>query len=324
MYSTFLGGSGFGGIGGDEALAIATDDFGNAYVGGLSISDDFPVTNAFQGAFTAVGCISGNQIVACPEGFLAKLSLQPALFHGGLVNGASFLPNSAVAAGSIVSVFGTDLASSITYASEIPLPAVLANLSIRMNGILAPLYFVSAGQMNLQIPWELAGQSETTVQVNSGESGIAPITVNLTTAAPGIFSINAQGRGQGAILISNTSLFAAPSGSIAGATARPANRGEFVTIYCTGLGPVTNQPITGHASPGGPSLAATTTLPVVTIGGIPAAVSFAGLSPGFVGLYQVDAQVPSNAPTDIAIPVVISVGGAASNTVQMAIQSGSN
>ncbi|MBI4479698.1 MAG: SBBP repeat-containing protein [Acidobacteria bacterium] len=320
QYSTFLGGTGFAGIGGDEAFAVATDSSGNAYVGGVTISIDFPAVNALQGAFTQTGCISGNLIIACPEGFLTKLKSQAALYPGRVVNAASLAPNAPVAAGSIVAAFGTELTTLFAAADVVPLPTVLANITVRMNGILAPLYFISGGQINLQVPWELAGQTQATVQVNSGSIVVPPINVNLATTAPGIFTVNSSGAGQGAIVISNSGVLAAPAGSISGASTRPARRGEVVTIYCTGLGPVDNRPETGAASPGVPNLATITTPPVVTIGGIQAAADFAGLSAGFVGFYQVDVAVPANAPLGSAVSVVVSVGGVASNTVQMAIQ----
>ena len=118
-------------------------------------------------------------------------------------------------------------------------------------------------------------------------------------------------------MISATSEYAAPVGSVLGSGARPANRGEFITIYLTGLGPVTNRPATGAAAGGNSN---TTTTPVVTIGGIQAATNFSGLAPTFVGLYQINAQVPANAQVGNTVPVVVSLGGAPSNTVQMAIQ----
>ena len=96
-------------------------------------------------------------------------------------------------------------------------------------------------------------------------------------------------------------------------------RGEFVSTFCTGLGPVTNQPATGDAASIN-SLSGTTTTPTVTIGGVAATVSFSGLATGFVGLYQVDVQVPANAPPGDNVPVVLSIGGATSNTVTIAIQ----
>jgi uncharacterized protein (TIGR03437 family) len=123
--------------------------------------------------------------------------------------------------------------------------------------------------------------------------------------------MNAQGAGQGAILDSSYRLLDSSNG---------ASRGNTVAlIFCTGLGPVYNQPGTGEPSPANP-LAGTTTTPVVTIGGVPAMVSFSGLAPGYVGLYQVNALVPAGSAVGSAVPVTISIGGATSNTVTIAVQ----
>jgi uncharacterized protein (TIGR03437 family) len=101
---------------------------------------------------------------------------------------------------------------------------------------------------------------------------------------------------------------------------RPVIRGtESIEIFCTGLGPVTNQPPAGSAAGSSP-LSLTTTTPFVNIGGAPAAVSFSGLAPGFVGLYQVNAQVPAGVPTGDAVPVVVTIGGIISNSVTIAVQ----
>ncbi len=137
--------------------------------------------------------------------------------------------------------------------------------------------------------------------------------------APGLFSVFQNGRGQGAILIGATGEVAAPSGSIPGLGARPANRGEFISIFCTGLGVVTNSPASGAVAVISP-LSETTALPSVTIGGVPAMVSFSGLAPGFAGLYQVNVQVAENAPTGDAVELVLTIGGVTSNTVTIAVQ----
>jgi uncharacterized protein (TIGR03437 family) len=135
--------------------------------------------------------------------------------------------------------------------------------------------------------------------------------VNLAKYAPGIFAVNGGGTGQGAILDSNYHLVDETNPATAGST--------IVQIYCTGLGPVTNQPATGSPSPSSP-LAQTTVQPTVTIGGTPATVLFSGLTPGDVGLYQVDALVPSGTMSGNEVPVVITIGGVQSNTVTMAVQ----
>lgn len=116
----------------------------------------------------------------------------------------------------------------------------------------------------------------------------------------GIFAVNGNGSGQGAILDASYELVDASNPATAGST--------IVLIYCTGLGAVSNQPATGAPAPDGP-LAWTTTMPTVTIGGTAAPVLFSGLAPGFVGLYQVNALAPAGVGAGAAVPVTISLGG---------------
>jgi uncharacterized protein (TIGR03437 family) len=243
----------------------------------------------------------------------------PAINVGGVVNGASFAPGAAVAAGSIMSVFGTGLATSTAFAGAVPLPTVLGGAALFFNDAQAvPQFFASVNQINAQLPWELAGQMQATLTDTVGILTSAGELVQLATFAPGLFSTNQAGTGQGAILISGSGgLVAAPVGMFPGS--RPANRGEFIEIFCTGLGPVTNQPPTGSAAGSSP-LSVTTTTPVVTIGGVPAVISFSGLAPGFVGLYQVNVQVPAGAPVGNAVAVALSIGGVPANVVTIAVQ----
>lgn len=236
---------------------------------------------------------------------------------GGILNGASFsgLPP---AAGSIVSLFGTNLGSFTLIAVAPPLPTTFGGVTVGMDSTAAPLFFASPAQINLQIPWELVGQAQVSVTVSVGSITSAPVALNLTSFAPGIFTVNSQGNGQGAILISSTGELAALEGSLPGRATRPVRSGEFLSIYCTGLGDVTNRPASGLPAPGDP-LSTTIAAPTVTIGGVSAAVNFSGLSPGFVGVYQVDVQVPENVPTGAEVPVELTIGGAASNTVTIAV-----
>ena len=241
----------------------------------------------------------------------------PQVNPGGVVNGGSF-GNQPPAPASIGSLFGVNLASSTVVATTVPLPTSLGGVSVQINGVSVPLFFVSSTQINFQFPWELLGQTTVTITISINGQTSAPQTVTLAPSGPAIFATNSQGTGQGAIQIANTTTFAAPVGSISGAETRPARNGEFITIYCTGLGNVTNRPATGVAASGNPLSA--TAAPTVTIGGVSAAINFSGLAPGFVGLYQVNVQVPNNAPAGDAVPVIVIINGASSNTVTIAVQ----
>ena len=97
----------------------------------------------------------------------------------GTVNGASFAAGVPVAAGSIASVFGSNLASAAAGARVVPLPTLLGDAKVTLNGIAAPLFYVSPGQINFQVPWELAGQSEASLTVTVGGLMSAAQTVKL-------------------------------------------------------------------------------------------------------------------------------------------------
>jgi uncharacterized protein (TIGR03437 family) len=161
----------------------------------------------------------------------------------------------------------------------------------------------------------LAGSQQASVTATVGSQVSTPQTVSLAAFAPAIFTLNLQGTGQGAILIANTALLAGSQGS----GSRAALKGEYISIFCTGLGAVSNQPATGAAASADP-LSNTTTTPTVTIGGVDATVTYSGLAPGFAGLYQVNAQVPAGAPAGGTVAVVMKIGGSTSNTVTIAVQ----
>lgn len=246
----------------------------------------------------------------------------PVLPAGGVVNGASFIPASAangpVAPGTIVAIFGQNLADSLAVASSVPLSTNLNGSSVTFGGVAAPLFFVSAGQANAQVPFNIAPGSVTVRVTRSGQNS-QDQTMTLAAFSPGIFTLNQQGTGQGAILLANSGTFAAPTGSIPQRDARPAAKGDFITIFCTGLGAV-DPPVNSGAVAPSSQLARTTTQPTVTIGGINAPVSFSGLSPGFVGLYQINVQVPQTAPSGPAVNLQITIGGVTSNLVTIAVQ----
>lgn len=231
---------------------------------------------------------------------------------GPVVNAASFQTNELVS-GSIVSLFGTDLATETIAAVGLPLPTRLGDTVIQVNGDRAPLFYVSPTQINFQVPWNVA--RHTLAAVSLGRQSVA--TVPVVSASPGIFTVDHNGEGQGAVLIAGTDRHAAPFGT--GLGGRPVRRGEYLEIYATGLGAVDNEPRSGSLAPADP-LSRTIANSSVTIGGVPVEVTFSGLAPGQVGLYQVNALVPDDAPDGDAVPLVLSIEGAVSNTVTIAVQ----
>jgi uncharacterized protein (TIGR03437 family) len=292
---------------------------GNQHAGPGYSGDGGPATSAQLSSPAGVAAYGGKIYIADFGNNLIRLLTPPALIPqinaGGVVNGASY--TAPVAPGSIADVFGTFYLTAASVNSDLPLDTSLQNLSFEFGGTLAPLYFVSGGQSNLQVPWELAGQSTANIAATLNGTAGATQTVNVAAFAPAIFSINSQGTGQGAILDNLTSkLVDSSNPAVAGTT--------YLQIYCTGLGAVTQQPATGSPAPSSAPFAETTTTPTVTIGGVAentsAAVPFSGLAPGFVGLYQVDALVPAGVSSSNTAPVTITIGGVTSNTVTIAVQ----
>lgn len=224
-----------------------------------------------------------------------------AISHGGVVNAASF--QAPVAPGSVISIFGTNLASSAVAASSVPLPSALGGTSVRVNGELAPLFYASPLQINAQLPFDTPpGAVTLTVTANGSTSAPEPFTV--AAAAPGIL---VYGQGRAVALNQDYSL----NGS-----GKPALAGSVITVYMTGQGPVTVPVASGAVSPADPL--ALPSLPVTAaIGGQPADVVWAGLSPGSVGLFQVNLRIPHLASGDA--PLIVTVGGAASNPALLAV-----
>ncbi len=232
---------------------------------------------------------------------IREISAAPAITTNGVVNGASFVSGGLVP-GEIATIFGANLTtgSGINLASAVPLATQLINVQVLVNGTAAPIFAVDnvngQEQVNFQVPYEVAGQGTTaTVQVvNNGSAGNS-ITVPVIAAQPGMFTYTVGPTTYGAILHANYQL---------ANTSSPAVPGETVQIYCTGLGAVSPTPADGTAAAGASTTVATAT---VTIGGASAAVAYSGLAPGFVGLYQINATVPTLSAGNQ--PVIITIGG---------------
>ena len=228
----------------------------------------------------------------------------------GMVNAASGVVG-ALTPGAAVSWLGERMSAGEQEFTRFPMPSRMNAVQVLIEGTPAPLYYVGPSQVNFQLPVNLAGGPARISLWNAGVES-QPVEVQIAETAPGLFSISQDGRGQGAILIAGSATVASP--------ATPVRRGQFIEIYATGLGRVTDPPDAGEPALSDP-LSETFVMPVVTIGGVRAVVAFSGLAPGFAGLYQVNAQVPEAAPTGPAVPVMIQIpeDGPRSNTVTIAV-----
>ncbi|HTX37163.1 MAG TPA: protease pro-enzyme activation domain-containing protein, partial [Bryobacteraceae bacterium] len=211
-----------------------------------------------------------------------------ALSIGGVANAASY--QKVFAPGMLLYVAGAELSPVAQIASAVPFLGLMGDVTASINGLVAPLYYVSPTQLDIQIPYEVPAGSATLTVTSLGQAATFKFTVG--AAAPGIF--------------------AAGDGTLVPSASGP--RGGALAMFITGQGAVSPAVATGAAP------AATTplsqlpapVLPVqVTVGGQPATLLFVGIPPGLVGVTQINFEIPQNAPTGPQ-PVVVTVGTVAS------------
>jgi uncharacterized protein (TIGR03437 family) len=247
------------------------------------------------------------------QGVVTASTSTPIINSSGVVNAASSTP--VIAPGSFISIYGANMAGSNTLASTTPLPDSLGSAQAFLGGESLPLQFSGAKQINAVVPYDIPVNSFQQVIVQTGNALSQPQPVLIAAAAPGVFTQNQSGNGPGAILVqhrgSSTSAMNTPS--------NPAKAGDALLIFCTGLGTVTPKVSAGSIAPASPP--AKIDNPVtVSVGGENATVLFAGLAPGFVGLYQMNVTVPAGIAASDTVPVVLTAGSISSVPVTVAIQ----
>jgi uncharacterized protein (TIGR03437 family) len=288
-----IAGNGEGGYAGDGGPAIYAE-FNNPSCVAVDAAGNVYVADSFNSAIRMLTPIQGSS---------------PVIPANSVVDGAAY--RGSVAPGGIASVFGTNLSASTANSAALPLTTTLGGTTLTLGGKAVPLFYVSPTQIDFQVPWELAGTTQASIVAGTAGGTTAPQAASVSVASPGIFTDDSSGRGPGVVTITATGQ------PVTAAT--PAPRGQYITIYCSGLGPVSNQPATGAAAPFG-QVSNTTLTPNVTIGGGPATtVQFSGLTPGFVGLYQVNVLVPVGTTPGPAVPILVTIGGVSSNTVTIAV-----
>lgn len=207
-----------------------------------------------------------------------------------VVNAAAFSPGQPVAPGSIATIFGQNLCSTQMAAPSAQLPAQLGGCSVSVNGTPAPLYYVSPGQMNFVVPPNVAPGSAS-LSVNNGTQTLTG-SMNLVSAAPGVFSTNGMGVGMGAMLQGQT-FQPGPFSITTNGSPTP------VALFMTGL---------DLSSP-----------PIVTIGGVPATVTFYGAQPAYPGMQQINFTLPASVAGAGNAPVTVTSGGQSSNMTFMEV-----
>ena len=243
-----------------------------------------------------------------------------------VVNAATFQTSVPLAPGGLATLFSNRLSGSKTTVSDTTWPVSVANRQIVVNDeTLAPIYYLDGGQINFQMPSNAPlGSNRIAVRVADTEELVAGGAVVVSRASPGLFTMTQTGSGQGAIVNQDGTL---------NSTANPARAGSIVVIYGTGQGPVSPAVPDGTAAPSG-TLSSTVAVPTsdartclnnqpsmcVAFGGTSFGdIKYSGLAPSFIGLWQINVQLPANV-TGNAVPVRVTINGSPSNTVTVAVR----
>ncbi len=229
----------------------------------------------------------------------------PLATAAGVVNAASFEAGP-VAPGEIITIFGSNIGPSALANFQLVggfFSTFVGDTSVFFDGVPAPLYYASASQSAVFVPYSIAGQSNTQMTIVHQGRSSAPVTLPVVASAPGLFSLNQTGRGPGAILNEDNSLNSA---------ANPAAKGSIVILYGTGEGQTDPPGVAGRVNA---SLFPRFTLPAtVLIGTQSAEILYAGAAPGLVaGVFQINVRIPADAPSG-DVPIRVRIGSNSSQS----------
>jgi len=204
------------------------------------------------------------------------------------------------------------LATSRVSPGVLPLPTTFKNTFVQVGDYQAPFYFLSSAQINVQIPIDVAASQQVPILISVNDALTLPITLDIIPNAPGVLSAfdgpTPPSTQNGAhIVAQHLNGSAVTSGS-------PGKSGEYLVMYLTGLGATKPSVPSGTAASANP-LAYVTAAPTVTVDSHSSKIYFAGLAPTFVGLYQIDFQVPPGAKSGEDVVTVIQNGVAANSTL---------
>jgi uncharacterized protein (TIGR03437 family) len=232
----------------------------------------------------------------------------PSFPASGVVSNAS--GQQFLTSGNIATIYGSNLAGGTYSATTVPLPLILGGVRVTVNGIDAPLFFVSPTQINFQMPWE--APSSGTVPVVVYRDGVPSSTGNIPVgdSAPAIYVYPRTSSILDPIITHQNGNLVTPS--------NPARPNEFLTIWGTGLGSVTNPPRTGYPA-STTVLSNSVTMPVITLGSSTLQVSFSGLAPGFIGLAMFNVRMPASFAQSGMLPLQIRMGSRGSQIVNVSV-----
>lgn len=287
--------------------------------GGISVTAD--PTGLAPGIYQGSLAIASNaaNTLAIPVQFTVETAGPPVAFPGGVVNNGTFVSGLKLAQGDIVAVFGDQFTyGDAAQAGSLPLATTLSDTQVLVNGVAAPVYYVSPGQINFEIP----------INASTANNGDGTVQVVRNNQPGNLVYVNIQPRESSFLLLSGGPyvIMTTPAGALTGIPSQPVEAGDVVVLYVIGLGPTSPVVPSGTASPSAPSLAVITDPTLVCFGiespfakPVCTKAAFAGLSPNFVGLYQVNFAVPAGLASG-NMPFYFTVGGASSDVEQIAVK----
>lgn len=275
---------------------------------------------SYQGTVT-VASNAANGPITIPVQFDVVAQGPPVSFYQGVVNNATFQPET-VAQGDIVALFGDQLTMSAPQqASSLPLATTLGDTRVFVNDQPAPVYYTSYNQINFQIPYE-AATGAAVVRVERGGQRGNSISLNIARAIPRVLRLGIKDYG---IIVNQDGSFPIPA--TPGVNSHPAKVGDTLVIYALGLGQTTPSVTSGTAAPSSPLALVTRTNRVIFGGGggffgdgVTTTPFFVGLTPGFVGLYQINVVIPDGTPSGSEVGLLLSGDDGPSNRVTIAVQ----
>ena len=289
---------------GDPGLALAPTDSAS----GIYAATWRPANTSSSVTVTLRAMKSGLPTVARAVYGAVTASTSPIIAANGVLNNVNPVLGAPLAPGTVAAIYGSNLATSTAQATTVPLPTTLGGAQVLIGGIAAPLFFASSGQINAQIPTELPDDSSPDVMVVVNGNVSVPQTIQLGAVSPGVVAYSS-----GRVIAQHGADYSLVTAS------SPARPNEWIILYLLGLGATTPAVASNQTAPATLPLATATVQPTVTIDGVAANVAFAGLTPGGIGLYQINCQVPAGAHTgDLRLVIIQNATGANAVTLPVA------
>ena len=278
---------------GDNWLAAQKADTGN--IVNVTIDTTNLAVGKYQGTI-GITSNAANGPLSVPVDLEVVAQETPVISFGGVVNNGIYAAGDTLAQGTIGVLFGDQLSfQDAAGAAAVPLGTELGGSKVLVNGVEAPLYYTSYGQINFQVPFETKpGEARVSV-TREGQAGNT-VSVQVAARAPRVLRLGIEDYG---IILNQDRTFPIPA--TPGIPSHPAKAGDVLVIWAIGFGQASPAVASGAGAPGSEPLARLVPTPTVFFGanltgGAKAVPFFAGMTPSLVGLYQINVTVPANAP----------------------------